>query len=278
MGWKHFERLVAQIHDVLDGSNYTVTHNVTLTEASGATHQIDVLLTPKTAFTGPVLISCKSSESPVGIDHIREWADIVNHLGAAAGVIVSPTGFTAGAISAAKDPTRRISLWIPRPLTANDFAPDEKSPNGYIREVNAQAIISEPRPQSETFVLDVESITGQREGITLSFRFSAENRDSFYLRDDRDNVVGNLWDDYVEAATKLPASGIARVEPAEPRFIVLEGHRLRFKSLSMYVEIVEHIIDINVDLAKMAFGYENVVTQAVKTVPLPACILSTSLD
>lgn len=278
MGWKHFERLVAQIHDVLDGSNYTVTHNATLTEASGATHQIDVLLTPKTAFTGPVLISCKSSESPVGIDHIREWADIVNHLGAAAGVIVSPTGFTAGAIAAAKDPTRRISLWVPRPLTANDFAPDEKSPDGYIREVNTQAIIREPRPQPETFVLDVESITGQREGITLSFRFSAETRDSFYLRDDRDNVVGNLWDDYVETATKLPASGIARVEPVEPRFIVLEGHRLRFKSLSMYVEIAEHIIDINVDLAKTAFGYENVATQAVKIIPLPVYILSTSCD
>ena len=71
---------------------------------------------------------------------------------------------------------------------------------------------------------------------------------------------------------------LARVEPAEPRYIVLKGHRLRFKSLSMYVDIVEHIIDINVDLAKMAFGYENVVTGAVKTIPLPAHILSTSLD
>lgn len=278
MGWKHFERLVAQIHDVLDGSNYTVRHNVTLTEASGATHQIDILLTPKTAFTGPVLISCKSSESPVGIDHIREWADIVNHLGAAAGVIVSPTGFTTGAIAAAKDPTRRISLWVPRPLTANDFSPDDESPNGYIREVNAQAIIHEPRPQPDTFVLDVESITGKYEGITLQFSFSAETRDSYYLRDDRDNVVSNLWDDYVEAATKLPASGLARVEPMEPRFIVLQGHRLRFKSLSMHVEIVEHVININVDLAKMAFGYENAVTGAIKIVPLPVHILSTSLD
>jgi hypothetical protein len=278
MGWKHFERLVAQIHDVLDGSNYTVTHNVTLTEVSGATHQIDVLLTPKTAFSGPVLISCKSSESPVGIDHIREWADIVSHLGAAAGVIVSSTGFTSGAIAAAKDPTRRISLWIPRPLTANDFAPDEKSPDGYIREVNAQAVIREPRPHPDTFVLDVESVTGKHEGITLKFQFSAGSRDSFYLRDGQDNVVANLWDNYVEMATNLHASGIVRVEPAEPRFIVLDGHRFLFKSLSMYVEIVEHMVDINVDLAKMAFAYENAVTQVTKTVPLPPNILSISLD
>src|SRR5690242_7879324 len=103
--WRKFEHLVARIHQAVDGDYYAVEHDVTIVEpgTGRATAQIDVLLTPKSPFVGPVFVSCKSSSDPVGIDHVREWSDIVHRAGAAAGMIVSPTGFTARAVDAAKD-------------------------------------------------------------------------------------------------------------------------------------------------------------------------------
>lgn len=130
--WKKFEHLVARIHQALDASSFEFEHDVDVAELSGTTHQVDVLLRPKSSFTGPVLVSCKDRKERVGMTHVREWSDIVAHTGAAAGVIVARAGFASGACDLAKEPSRRISLWIPRPLIEEDFAPDEQSPEEYI--------------------------------------------------------------------------------------------------------------------------------------------------
>lgn len=273
-GWQKFEHLVARIHRALDGEHFTVEHDVTVTEPGGAEHQIDVLLTPKNAFSGPVFVSCKSSGDPIGIDHVREWADIVQQTGAAAGVIVSPTGFTSGAIDAARAPARRVSLWTPRLLTDDDFAPDERSPNGYLRSIMTTLHMRYPNPREETFVLDVESTSGAREGRTLTFTFSARTRDRYFLRDERDNVVGNLWDEYIAAGERVLVSGPARVEPTEPRFLVLDGHRVRFKVLSVQIDVGEFDLTFETDLAKLGFAYENAVTGRIKMVPLPANLIA----
>jgi len=166
-----------------------------------------------------------------------------------------------------------LSLWVPRPLTAADFEPDDASPNGYIREVNIQAVLRELIPREETFAIEIEPASGRREGKELAFRFSAESRELHYLRDEQDNVVGNLWDDFVGVATGVDESRVAIVEPTDTRYIVIDGHRVRFKSLSMRIDVKKHTISITVDLAKDAFAYENAVTGETRTVPLPASVL-----
>lgn len=115
--WKDFESLVAQIHRTLDpGGQFEILQDVKLPEVHGAKSQVDVLLRSKNKLLGDLLISCKSSRHPVGIDHVREWSDVVQRHGASAGAIVSPTGFSSEAKLAAADPQRRISIWLPRRL------------------------------------------------------------------------------------------------------------------------------------------------------------------
>jgi len=271
-GWRKFEHLVQRIHQLLDGTMYRVEHDVTITEPGGASHQVDVLLTPKASISGRVLVSCKSGSSPVGIEHVREWADIVQQTGAAAGIIVSPTGFTADAIQASRAPARRVSLWSPRPLALRDFQPDDGSRAGYIARVHVTGLLREPRPATDSFLLDVERV-GPPGGQAVTYDFSAGSRNAWYLRDEQDNVVGNLWDEFVAAALRMEVSGVARVEAAEPRFLVLGGRRFRFRSLSMRIDVVEHRVEIDVDLLKGAFAYENVATGDMRMVPLPPEVL-----
>jgi hypothetical protein len=266
--WQKFEHLVARLHKVLGGDHYTVDQDITIAEPSGAEHQIDVVVTPKSPFLGRILISCKSGAENVGMDHVREWSDIVQHTGSASGVIVSPQGFTSGAIDLGKNTARRVSLWIARPLTDDDFAPDEKSPEGYIRRIELNLQIRESRPRIESFKVDAEAVTPEHKGQRISFNFSRETRDQFYLRDVQDNVVGNLWDDYIAAATSLPEGGPACVEPTELRFLIIEGHRVQFKSLRFEIDLVQHDSRHEIDLANGMYGYQNAVSGQVLPVPL----------
>jgi len=274
--WEQFEHLVTRIHEALDGQLYGIRHNVEVTEESGGKHQIDVLLEPKSPLLGPVLVSCKSGAQVVGPDHVREWSDIVQQTGASAGVIVAASGFTSGAMVLARRAARRLSLWVPRPLSAKDFGPDDESQTGYISQVAVSVVARAHRPIESSFMLDVEPV-GKRTGRTQEFRSSAANRKSWYLRDEQDNVVENLWDLYTAAATSLDATGVAEVRCSDPRILVLDGVRLWFHSLSMKIEVVEHPIDIAVDVTKSAFGYENVLTGDVRLVPLPPRLLEGDL-
>ena len=170
-GWQKFEHLVARIHQVLGGGRFTIEQDVTLTEPSGAEHQIDVVLTPKGPFLGRILVSCKSSSVRVGMDHVREWADIVQHTGSAAGIIASPTGFTSGAIDLAKNPTRRVSLWVARLLTIEDFPssinPTSQDFNGLRFTTRGRV----PLPRATTFRVRPEdtraALTQRRKVITV---------------------------------------------------------------------------------------------------------------
>lgn len=265
--WQQFEQLVAAIHRLLNAADYEVEVDVQVNEPAGATHQIDVLLRPKSAFAGPILISCKAWTDPVGIDHVREWADIVQQTGAAAGVIVGESGFTSGAVDAARTVTRRISLWQPRPLTNLDFAPDADSPNRYVAKVQARLCLAEPRLVEGSVKFDVLRADGCSDGKTSSATFSYQTRDLWYLRDERDRIVGNLWDLFLEKA--LAATSFVEIAPEEPRFLVLDGIRLRFNRLTFAVEHIIHERKIEIDLLKSAMGYENVVSGMVNIIPLP---------
>jgi Restriction endonuclease len=267
--WQEFEQLIAAIHRLINSADYDVESNVKLTEASGASHQIDVLVRPKTNFAGPVLVSCKAWTEAVGIDHIREWSDIVQHTGAASGVIVAQFGFTAGAIEGARNPERRVSLWKPRLLTEADFGPDVESPTGYIARIGVTGTVSVPQLVHETFKLDATRADGMNEGRDVLFNLSFASRDHWYLRDEQDNVVGNLWDMFVVAAESAAGSALHEIVPEEARFLVIDGIRFRLNGLSFGIEVIEHERHVDIDLRDHAIGYENVLTKHVEFVPLP---------
>ncbi|MGH8474153.1 MAG: restriction endonuclease [Methylococcales bacterium] len=267
--WQQFEELVASIHAILNTSDYDVETDVTIEEASGAKHQIDVLLRPKTGFTGPVLVSCKAWADPVGVEHVREWSDIVQHTGAASGVIVAQTDFTAGAIEAAKNPERRVSLWRPRRLTRDDFGPDENSPNGYIARVQTSVQITWPRFVDGSLELDLICVDGQREEKEQSYRFQASTRKQWYLRDEHDNITENLWDLFIARAQSAEQSGVVEIVLAERRIVVLGGIQFHLRRVRFEIEILKHELMVDVDMLKRAIGYQNVVTGKVSIVPLP---------
>lgn len=268
--WKTFEALVATIHEALDGGYFVIEQDVRVAEqVAGVSHQVDVLLRPKSPIVGPILISCKASRDKVGIDHVREWADIVANTGASAGVIVSDAGFTQPAIDAARSSYRRVSLWRPRPLTLDDYGPDEKSPDGYIACVTLSLKILEPILQKDQFDLQITRIDGKSEGRTIGFDFSRETRSTWYLRDGRDAVIGNLWDLFVHAAEKPKGEGTQEVVIPADAHLVLEGVRFKCDSFRFGLMFKAHEVVVDLDITKTAFAYENVATGQRRVVPLP---------
>lgn len=213
-------------------------------------------------------MSCKAWADPVGVDHIREWSDIVQHTGAASGVIIAQSGLTSAAIDAARNPERRLSLWQPRRLTLDDFAPDKNSSNGYIARVSTSVVITEPRFVEGSLHLDTVRADGNVEGRELTFNFSFSQRSQWYLRDDRDNILENLWDIFVERAQSAAQSGSIEIAAAERRFLVLDGVRLDFRRMCFEIDVLKHESTIEVDLLERAIGYQNVVTGKLSIVPL----------
>lgn len=272
--WRQFEQLVARIHQVLDASNvYDIEEDQILTDEAGATYQVDVVLRPRTAFAGPVLISCKAWKDKVGPGHVREWCAVVQALGASSGIIVAENGFTDVAIRTATPAHQRVTLWVPRPLTLDDFGPDESSPNGYIAGVNLKGTILEPRLREETFTLDAERAEGEPTGRQVSLQFSAKCRDQWNLFNGQGELVGNVWDLFVQRGNAIRESGTLRIQPDPDRFIVVGGVRMRFNGLSVAVELVHHTLNISVNLPESAIAFENVVSREMLIVPLPPSVL-----
>jgi hypothetical protein len=265
--WKEFEQLVGRIHSALNG-DHEIDVDSTIVEPCGAEAQIDVVLRPRTPFQRPVLISCKAWSQPVGIEHVREWSDIVQHNGCAAGVIVGESGFTAGAIKAARNVERRISLWKPRLLTDADFAPDNNSPNGYIARVPVRLAFVTPQLVDESFTLDISRADGPPRGEAVTKQFSAATRNLWYLRDAQDNVVENLWDLFVTLGQSA-ASPTVEVVPRDPRFLMLDGVRMRFNRLAFGVRRDLREVAFEINLVERTFAYENAVTGKVQIVPFP---------
>ena len=267
--WQHFENLVASIHRFVSGSEYEVETNVLLTEPSGGSHQIDVRLVPKSHFARPILISCKAWKAPVGVEHIREWSDIVQQTGAGSGVVVAEHGFTEGAIHLARKPERRLSLWTPRPLTLEDFAPDGDCPDGYVARVPVEICAISNRIVDGSFKLDAARTDGKNEGRAQRFSFGPSNRDLWFLRDEADNLRENLWDVIAAVVDGAGRAGEHRIEPKERRFLVLDGIRYQFAGAAFEIESHEHRRSLHFDILPNAMGYENAVTGEVTFVPLP---------
>jgi hypothetical protein len=67
--WERFEQLVEAIQKWLFSAEYDVERDVKIQDASGATHQIDVLLRPKSGLCGPILVSWNDSTAQARASH-----------------------------------------------------------------------------------------------------------------------------------------------------------------------------------------------------------------
>lgn len=115
--WNGFEKFVAHLHE---GSEVTVEHNKTLMGNSGATRQIDVVLTHR---KGPyeylTLIECKYWNKRVKREQIDVlWASLQD-LNAAKGVLFTTKGFQAGAEIYAE--SKGITIFVIRELSDEEW-------------------------------------------------------------------------------------------------------------------------------------------------------------
>lgn len=115
--WNGFEKFVAHLHE---GGEVTVEHNKTLTGASKATRQIDVVLTHK---LGPyeylTLIECKYWHKRVKREQIDVlWASIQD-LNASKGVLFTTKGFQSGAEIYAE--SKGIKIFVIRELSDEEW-------------------------------------------------------------------------------------------------------------------------------------------------------------
>jgi len=268
--WQKFEALVAAMHQYLNGSAYVVETDVKVYDARGTPNQVDVVMRPKTPFAGPVLISCKAWQNPVGIEHVREWADIVQQTGASNGLIVAEKGFTQGAKDAARVRTRRVSLWQPRLLVDDDFKPDDNSRHGYVRKVEVDFTLRAPRLVEGSFQLNVARADSPPEGRKLRLEFSAARRHLWDLYSDSGKVEGNLWDKFQSMALSVQKSCKVEYVPSGDEFVVMGDVKLRVNGLSFEILVDEVTFDVAVDLAVDAMCYQNVLTRETRLVPMSA--------
>lgn len=115
--WNGFEKFIAHLHE---GSEVTVEHNKTLMGNSGATRQIDVVITHR---KGPyeylTLVECKYWRNRVKREQIDVlWASLQD-LNAAKGVLFTTKGFQAGAEIYAE--SKGITIFVIRELSDEEW-------------------------------------------------------------------------------------------------------------------------------------------------------------
>jgi hypothetical protein len=132
-----YERLTAVVFQLLD-ADATVEHDLKLRGDGKATvHQIDVHIA-----RGPrrkrVIIECRDKVEPNKIerDDARSFATVVRHLDAD-GVMVTTTGFTAGARTLAADEGLRL-------MTLKPFLPVDAEGRLMAIDIKARAVMPVP--------------------------------------------------------------------------------------------------------------------------------------
>lgn len=103
---KGYEKIVADVYRQFAGVA-EVIENEELVGKSGRTRQIDISL--RTEIAGNplfVVIECKNYTRPVGIAKVDELIGKIDDVGAAMGVLVSDSGFDAGAVARTKSDSR----------------------------------------------------------------------------------------------------------------------------------------------------------------------------
>ena len=98
--WEDFEKAIAEVERQLVGTTATVTHNEHILGRSGRKRQCDVTIRSRVG-SHPVLVvlECKKLKRRVSITQAEAFSSKLQDVGANVGVLVSASGFTAGAIA-----------------------------------------------------------------------------------------------------------------------------------------------------------------------------------
>jgi hypothetical protein len=102
--WKRFEKLIHALHEQLVPKGATVTlDDKIMGSESGTLRQIDVSIrVTVSGYPLLIVVECKDWAEPVDLPEIDGFSAKLKDVGANKGVIVSATGFTEGALNAAK--------------------------------------------------------------------------------------------------------------------------------------------------------------------------------
>lgn len=101
--WKEFESLIAALQKQTAG-DATVLHNQRVKGRSGRMRQIDIMISQKVGlYPVIIVIECKRHRRPVGIDKVEAFVTKLRDVSASQGVMISNTGFDAGARAIAID-------------------------------------------------------------------------------------------------------------------------------------------------------------------------------
>lgn len=103
---KGYEKIVADIHRLFAGTT-EVTENEKIMGKSGRLRQIDVALRNTiVGYSLLVIVECKDYARRVGVGKVDELIGKIEDVGAAKGILVSDSGFDAGAIARAESDGR----------------------------------------------------------------------------------------------------------------------------------------------------------------------------
>lgn len=154
--WGGFEKLIEDIHK---GENIIVEHNVTLLGKSGATRQIDVLLTHKQGpYEYKTLIECKYWSKKVERAHIDVLHASMQDLNASKGVFFTTKGYQEGAEIYAK--ACGISIFIVKEVEEADWGKPGKIIDFYLQIIQKTIAGISANDISATFLNGVEQHVG----------------------------------------------------------------------------------------------------------------------
>jgi hypothetical protein len=115
--WGGFEELIAKLHET---GTVKVERDVTLTGKSGATRQIDVLVThTEGLYTHRILVECKYLTRNVERAHVDEMLKSMDELNASKGVIFTTKGYQSGAETQAK--FDGVDIFVVREITDEEW-------------------------------------------------------------------------------------------------------------------------------------------------------------
>lgn len=212
----------------------TVLHNQRVKGRSGRMRQIDIMISQKVGlYPVTIVIECKRHRRPVGIDKVEAFVTKLRDVGASQGVMISNTGFDAGAKAIAKD--NLVTLLLYREAESVDWH----------SVVGDEAWLSLVVTHADN--ISIAFLDGDQNIIS---RVSSDN--NFY--DDQGNVVLNIAAFY---GTLEETFGISAeigpfdrtVTPEQPLSVMTKQGLVRANFIAMKGEVKGRQYIVNLELA-----------------------------
>lgn len=237
-----YEKYVRDIQQTLLSAQRLETvqavHNIELEGNSGQPHQIDVYWEYRLAgLTHKVALECKLRGRKVDLGIVRDFWGVIDDIPGLRGVIVSPVGFTSGAIKYAQN--KGVSLKVVRPASEKDY-------EGRIRKIVVdfrlkQAVNLQLQTNIDTVWYE-ENKTPQLEEFVTSMSASKRVRTDGIIIEDRSSGEAIILADLQNYLPVLEIEDISGthvwVKTFNDGYIVYPGgYELKLASLKVRYEI-----------------------------------------